>query len=819
MPVEMGEARCVVLEVGEGARNPARELIEYLLKISAAEVRLEALGVSPSPAALPSGKREEEGSNPSGVEDKGRTSGVGEPVHDDKFAIILGGGEDVERAGQLGIEVEKANWRVLSADRYLVRSSGQALLLAGKSELSLFNGMEEFLKKHLGVRWFMPGEIGEVVPSSPTVKIGQIDEVGEPGFRWRWVGSGEWARRVGMNVGVECPGEFKTKWFAHTFSWLLPPERYAAAHPEYYALIDGRRTGGSVRPNRLQLCTSNPEVVREAAANIVKTREQEPDLRMVSLDPMDSQEFCQCDRCRALDEPGAGPHNAVSRRLALFYGQVADLVRARYPDLLLKSIAYHKYAAPPVDPGVRLGDTNVIQLCHFMCHNHALTDPACPYNVAYNQYLKGWQRICPNVAMYEYFNKVSWLELPWPVIHTIRQDIPYLKNLGLFGLATQYAENFGSNGLVYYIAAKLLWDPDADVDALLEDFYTRFYAEAAGPMREYYETLEKAAVASGVHLARQRPYREVVHLFTPGLWKDLDRCVSAAEGKAQDEKVRKRIALVRASLDYAKVCSAYLRELDRVRGTGPHPWVGHAAEVRAWEVGRPYLQKIRDALERGKKIRATGGPDNPYIQRLLDPARVVREWDKADYGFPEEVRTMQKRDWLRERGLAAGKAPLPKKISVWVVGYDFDASRSESECAVWTLGHDGRKVVIGGLARPGDSGDKRDRCYASDSVETEAVLPQGREKVALSVTNPAGRWTDADVYAVYVMPWDEDGGRGCLDWIPGQARNDGDEEAMRRIEKEIDAVRERALGFVEFHGSGVSVPDGGRVALEIEVAR
>jgi hypothetical protein len=162
---------------------------------------------------------------------------------------------------------------------------------------------------------------------------------------------------------------------------------------------------------------------------------------------------------------------------------------------------------------------------------------------------------------------------------------------------------------------------------------------------------------------------------------------------------------------------------------------------------------------------------------------------------------------------------LPEKISIWVVGYDFDASRSESECTFWTVGHDGRKVVIGGLARPGDSGDKRERCYPSDSVETEAVLPQGREKAVLFVTNPGGRWTEADVYAVYVMPGDEDGGRGGLDWIPGQARNDGDEEAMKWIEEEIDAVRERALGFVEFRGSGVSVPDGSTVALEIEIVR
>ncbi len=65
----------------------------------------------------------------------------------------------------------------------------------------------------------------------------------------------------------------------------------------------------------------------------------------------------------------------------------------------------------------------------------------------------------------------------------------------------------------------------------------------------------------------------------------------------------------------------------------------------------------------------------------------------------------------------------------------------------------------------------------------------------------------------------ENGGEGGWDWIPGQARNDGNGEAMTRIVKDIDGVRERALGFVEFQGFGVSVSDGNTVALEIGVAR
>ena len=40
---------------------------------------------------------------------------------------------------------------------------------------------------------------------------------------------------------------------------------------------------------------------------------------------------------------------------------------------------------------------------------------------------------------------------------------------------------------------------------------------------------------------------------------------------------------------------------------------------------------------------------------------------------------------------------------------------------------------------------------------------------------------------------------------------------MRRIETDLDGVRLRALGFVEFQESGVSLSDGSTVALEIEV--
>ena len=283
----------------------------------------------------------------------------------------------------------------------------------------------------------------------------------------------------------------------------------------------------------------------------------------------------------------------------------------------------------------------------------------------------------------------------------------------------------------------------------------------------------------------------------------LDECVSRAEKRAIDEKVRKRVGLVRASLDYAKVCAEYLRTLDRVQKEGGLPWAHEAVIERASKLSRPYVTKIREALMNGRRIKATSGPNDPYIQRLLDPARVLRSWNEPDYGFPLTADPMQKSDWKEARGLSGGNEKLPSKVSIWVVGYDFDASTGKSECNLWTIGPEGRKIMIGGLAPKGDPGNKRDRCYVFPGLEISNLTREGKNGL-LFITNPNGGWVDAALYAVYVMP--------------GDTRLTSD-EAMNGIVKDLDSVRERAMGFIEFQGSGLIITDGQTTRLPIEIFR
>jgi len=765
--VEEGEAKGCIVEADPSAQSPAAELADYLEKMSGAKV----------PVIEPSAERT-------------------------GFPVFVGGDAAVKLAAEAGVAADPAAWRSLDGEGYLIKGSSDGLLLAGKTELGVFYAVSTFLEKYLGVRWFMDCEVGEVVPRAGTVKIGSVEDAAGPAFRLRWVGRGDWSRRNKMSVGVAADGELKLKWFVHTFTRIIQPQVYYADHPEYFAEIGGRRVEWKGPRSQIQICTSNPEVVRQTVENVIELKKQDPTLSIVSVDPMDTQQFCQCAACTALDEPDVETNRKYTRRLLLFYNAVAESLRKKSAGLMIKSIAYHTYVAPPRDKSLRVDDDVIIQFCRFTCHNHALQDESCPYNKVFNEYIRGWCDICRNVALYEYYFKASWVELPWPIVHMLKADIPYFKKLGCFGVATQYRHNLGSNGLDYYVAAKLLWDPGVDVDALVNDFCERLYGEAAGPMRDYYARLEAAAVESGVHLARQRPYAEIVEFFTPGLLGELEGCLARAERAAAGEAVKKRIEMVRTSLEYAKICAGYLRALNVFRLKHGTPWITSDVLKGAEQVGAPYIPKIEAVLSKGRQMRATGGPKDSYVALMLSPAGVIRAWDRPELGFGEVAKSMQKNDWLKQTGAAPpARRPRPKRFSLWIYGHDFDSDTEKAEHDVFMLTRSGKKVKVGVLAPPGDDGNVTVKGYAIAGLSGEKFLDG---KATVIIANRPGDWTGSTVYAVYVMPAAEP-----LD----------SEEVTRRIESDLAGVRRSSLGFIEFVPSGAGSSDGRELVAEIELER
>ena len=181
-----------------------------------------------------------------------------------------------------------------------------------------------------------------------------------------------------MNAAVSVkdkPVGPQWKWSYHTHFLLVPPEKYYEAHPEWFALVNGRRRQPeSMHQQSRQLCTSNPELIEEMAANVIAFFDANPEIDILSLSPQDGGGFCECDACRALDETRPEDeawHARYSSRLAVFNNEVARRVAKAYPDKLIKVGAYAMYCRVPLDPAYRPEPNLAIQICHtYSCNNH-----------------------------------------------------------------------------------------------------------------------------------------------------------------------------------------------------------------------------------------------------------------------------------------------------------------------------------------------------------------------------------------------------------------------------------------------------------------
>ncbi len=463
----------------------------------------------------------------------------------------------------------------MGRDGFALHSVPDGICIFGPDKLSPVFGVYEILERWFDVRWFMPisddvpADLAEHVPTRDTLQMGQVDLVVKPDFRVRWVGNGAWPLAHRMNAFVKADGEdvgINWKWHFHTFRTLIPPDKYYEDHPEWFALVDGERKITDSKSHGNQLCTSTPELVAEVAKNMIAVLDADPSIEIIALSPNDGGGFCECESCTALDEPERDWFAKYSRRLAIFNNQVAKIVGEKHPDTLIKVGAYAMYARPPLDEDFRPEPNLLYQLCHiYFCHNHPLGSEACVAgetydpshnfqpNQEYAKILEQWRELSPHLFMYEYYTLggIAKGNLPWPLVHTMRTDIPYYRDHGIEGFYTQLSGNlYHRYGLNYYIAAKLCWDPDLDPDALLEDYFSKFYGIASRPMRRYFDTLEQAMIdwngCSSYGLKGTAHVEMALKVYTPEVMARLQAALAEAEGTSNTDRIAgQRVMLAR----------------------------------------------------------------------------------------------------------------------------------------------------------------------------------------------------------------------------------------------------------------------------------
>src|SRR5439155_6134630 len=81
--------------------------------------------------------------------------------------------------------------------------------------------------------------------------------------------------------------------------------------------------------------------------------------------------------------------------------------------------------------------------------------------------------------------------LPLLYKHRFAEDFRHLAANRMMGTDfDSCCQHWATEGLNYYVVARLHWDPTANVDAIIDDYCQSGFGPAAKTMRRYYDALE-----------------------------------------------------------------------------------------------------------------------------------------------------------------------------------------------------------------------------------------------------------------------------------------------------------------------------------------
>jgi hypothetical protein len=139
--------------------------------------------------------------------------------------------------------------------------------------------------------------------------------------------------------------------------------------------------------------------------------------------------------------------------------------------------------------------------------------------------------------------------LPLLYVHKFGEDFRHLAGHGMMGTDfDSCCHNWATQGLNYYVAARLHWDPEQDVGALVEDYCKAGFGPAARSVRRYFDGLE--ALMNEIAAKKARPATVFSPQALAGLRKELDQARKEAGG---DVTVVKRLAFLDVGLRWTEV--------------------------------------------------------------------------------------------------------------------------------------------------------------------------------------------------------------------------------------------------------------------------
>jgi len=504
---------------------------------------------------------------------------TGSPTQDQAW-ILVGEGKLTEKLGLTSKELGPAGI-VLYAKGNVVALFGTDAHTPSDPNGTRY-AVTTFLEDKLGVRYLWPGELGKVVPHQETITVADFEYRFSPKLAQRRIRSMGYHDRI--QVGLDRLGFTKADyerllaeaqrteaespdWFGwqrlggtlnlsagHAFTHLWA--NYGKDHPEWFALQHDESRDQSQSPDRARLCVSNPDLIAAIAKEKIEELNKNPNLLGVSIAPNDGGRpaFCTCPKCEALDSANGRKvmlwdfskgtrrdfeHVSLTDRMVYFWNAIAEQVTKVHPNKLLVVDAYSVYAAPPVER--KLHPNLVVRFAPLGYH-------AEDYRQESLREWDGWSKAAKRI----YFRPNLMLAgrrdgMPLVYVHKFGKDFRYLTDHGMMGTDfDSCCHNWATQGLNYYVVARLHWNPEQDVDAIIDDYCQAGFGPAAKSVRRYFDGLEA--------LMDEAATKKAATVFQPKALAELRKELEQARRDAgSDAAIAKRIAFLEIGLRWTEI--------------------------------------------------------------------------------------------------------------------------------------------------------------------------------------------------------------------------------------------------------------------------
>ena len=416
-------------------------------------------------------------------------------------------------------------------------------IILGGSDWGTEFGIYSFLERFLDIQFLMPSEIGTHIPRFSNLLIPKISMYDNPVYLSRQLEPvylvdtdlGNWGRANRLRGRIL---------FSHNLLNLYDPKEFGKTNPEFYYK--------RITPNdfRWQPDFSAKNIADTGAAKIIRFFQAHPNESSYSLGVNDSPDF---DQSPASLKRRKGTKNYlgledVSNDYFKWANELVQKVTRVFPDKLFGLLAYSNVAEPP-SPIIGV-HPNIVPFITYERMRWADSS----LKLQGHELNNAWEKEAKVLGWWDYSYGYNYL-VPRVWFHQMQQYLQWgARNNVKYYFAELYP-NWGE-GPKPWVQSKLLWNPDYNVDSLLNLWYIKTAGEKAAPkLKEYYEIWEKFWTKDIFKSTWNTNKRQYLNFYNTSYLND----VPLAYINRSDELINKAYEL--AGTDFQKQRVSKLKEM------------------------------------------------------------------------------------------------------------------------------------------------------------------------------------------------------------------------------------------------------------------